>query len=79
MMDRISNPAACLTNKKQSPLHLAVMSCHLQHIPLLLEKGCDILAKDSDGFSPLDCARTVPDTRIMDTLKRGLFARTMPS
>eukprot|EP00027_Filamoeba_sp_ATCC50430_P019005 CAMPEP_0168567252 /NCGR_PEP_ID=MMETSP0413-20121227/14901_1 /TAXON_ID=136452 /ORGANISM="Filamoeba nolandi, Strain NC-AS-23-1" /LENGTH=503 /DNA_ID=CAMNT_0008599421 /DNA_START=207 /DNA_END=1718 /DNA_ORIENTATION=+ len=79
LLERTGNPASCLTNKKQSPLHLAVMSGHLQHITVLLEKGCDILSKDADGFTPLDYARTLSDTRIVDSLKRGLFARSMPS
>lgn len=79
LLDRTSNPGSYLTNKKQSPLHLSVMCGHLQHISALLEKGCDILSKDTDGFSALDYARTLSDTRIVDTLKRGLFARAMPS
>jgi len=44
----------------QTPLHLAAAFAHLEVVRLLLESGADADAKDSEGRTPLDCAKGPP-------------------
>lgn len=49
---------------RRTPLHFAVFKNRPEMVALLLELGADPIAKDSRGYTPLNCASSKTDKRI---------------
>lgn len=52
----------------QTPLHFAVSKNRPEMVALLLELGADPIAKDSRGYTPLNCASSKTDKGITEDL-----------
>jgi ankyrin len=52
-----------------TPLHFAAREGQLDIVKLLLDKGANVDAKDSDGDNPLQCAEINGHTKCAELLR----------
>ena len=56
----------------QAPLHIAAENGNFEIVKLLIDYKADVLAKDGNGFTPMDIAEQQDHFMIMKILKQAV-------
>jgi ankyrin repeat protein len=63
-------------NDGDTPLHIAIMSCHLPVVKALVSSGANILAANNEGDLPIHEAVTAGSSAVIKYLLQQLYATT---
>jgi len=69
LIDNKANVNIATPDGKETPLHYAAKYNNPDVVKLLLSKGADKSAKDSQGLSPYDAAKKDNADKVLDLLK----------
>ncbi|KAM6908968.1 ankyrin repeat domain-containing protein 53 [Xenentodon cancila] len=73
LLEHKADVNASPTDSGQTPLHLAASEGLLDCVEILVKAGADVLAKDSNGHTPLDLARIWCHRKVARYLKNCLW------
>ncbi len=65
LLEQGANPNMAEDWGKVTPLHFAVVYNAKKVIPVLINAGADVKAKDFDGLTPRDCAVAIGNEEIV--------------